>query len=464
MGIKGTATEQTVAGQTVSALVGTQADTIEIDAEDTLASIAKKISDLSDYATASVNLNQDGTYSLAIRSVRGGDAGQIAVNTSGLNLDLRTEAIGQDARIAVSTDGGAERFHSSSDGVFDLSAGDIGSQGISITTKLNEIGGPTSGSFTITDSSGKTGAINIVVDGIETVGELIDRINGLGVAVTASINETGTGIQLVDTAEGSEKLTVTDIGNGKAASSLGIDGEGETTTINGAEVVALIGASDVSTSSTSGIVLTLKELSDTPVTITVSKNTESVLSSARTFVNQYNLLVDKLDALTSFNADTNEVGLLFGSNEALRVRNGYSRLLSGRISSAGKLTSIGQVGLRLNETGKIELDSNKLEKALDENATDVENFFTSDATGLANRLSDLGERLAGATNSLLIGRTQTLASQVQSNNERIESLNTRLSNERERLLLQFYAMEEAIAKVQGNLSAVDSIQRITIPT
>ena len=126
--------------------------------------------------------------------------------------------------------------------------------------------------------------------------------------------------------------------------------------------------------------------------------------------------------------------------------------------------SIGQVGLRLNDTGKIELDSNKLEKALDENATDVENFFTSDATGLANRLSDLGERLAGATNSLLIGRTQTLASQVQSNNERIESLNTRLSNERERLLLQFYAMEEAIAKVQGNLSAVDSIQRITIPT
>jgi flagellar hook-associated protein 2 len=76
----------------------------------------------------------------------------------------------------------------------------------------------------------------------------------------------------------------------------------------------------------------------------------------------------------------------------------------------------------------------------------------------------MSDRLAGETNSLLIGRSQTLADQVQANSDRIDSLNTRLENERERLFSQFIAMEEAIAKIQGNLSSIDSIKPITIPT
>lgn len=463
LGIAGTATDQLIDGDTVSALIGSQSDLIVIEDTDTLDSIAEKINDQSGYATATIDLNEDGTYSLGLRSSRGGEAGQIAVNTTGFNFDLRTDSLGRDARVAVSTDGGADRFYASSDGVFDLSGNGDG-KAVTDATVLSEIGGPTSGSFTISDSNGKTGAINIVVDGLKTVGELIDKINGLGIEVSASINEDGTGIQVIDTADGSETLTITDIGSSTAASSLNIDGEAKTKQVNGQEVSAIIGSSDVSSDTGGGIVLTLKELSDSPITVTVDKNTSSVISSAKSLVNQYNLLSSKLDSLTSFNADTNEVGLLFGSNEALRIRTGFSRLLSGKISSAGDLTSIGQVGLRLNDQGKMELDSAKLEEALEKNPSDVENFFRTDSTGLANRISDLADRLAGDTNSLLIGRTETLAKQVQSNSERVETYNIRLEAERERLLRQFFAMEEAIGKIQGYQSSIDSIQPITIPT
>ncbi len=463
LGIAGTATNQSVGGQTESALIGTQADRIEITAEDTLTTIAEKINADGRYATATIQSNENGSYSLAIRAAKGGAGGQIAVNTAGFDLDLRTESIGQDARIAVSVDGGVERFHTSSDGVFDLSGVDTG-DAITSTSLLSEIGGPSAGSFTITDSDGNVGAINIVVDEIGTVGELVDRINDLGIGVAASINEAGTGIQVIDTADGTETLSIEDIGNSSAALSLKIAGEATDETIDGQEVAAIIGSSNVSNSSGEGLVLTLKELSDSPVTVTVSDNISSVLSSADSLVNQYNLLVDKLDSLTAFNPDTNEVGLLFGSNEVLRVRSGFSRILSGRISSAGNLTSIGQVGLRLNDVGKLELDRSKLEEAIQDNPADVENFFTTDGTGLADRLSEMADRLAGESNSLLIGRTETLAKQVQSNSERVDAFNQRLERERERLFAQFIAMEEAIAKIQGSQSAIDSIQRITIPT
>lgn len=463
LGIAGTASEQVVGGQTVSALIGTQANRVEITSDDTLTTIAEKINATGGYAAAAVELNENGSYSLRIRGSRGGEAGRIAVNTEGFDLDLRTEAKGRDARIAISLNGGAERFQSSSDGVFDIS-GQSGSSGVTAATLLSEIGGPADGSFTITDSSGKTGAVNLAVDGIETVGQLLDRINALGIGVTASIDQQRGGIRIIDTADGEETLTITDIGNGIVAASLDIAGEAQEQTIDGAVVSALVGSSSLTGNSGSGLVLTLKELSDSPITVTVGKNTESVTSSAQSLVNQYNLLVDKLNSLTSFNADTNEVGLLFGSNEALRVRTSFSRLFSGRITSAGNLSSIGQVGLRLNDQGKLELDKQKLEAALEENPSDVENFFTTDSSGLANRLSEIADRLAGEENSLLLGRTETLGTQVLANNERVESMNGRLSRERERLLEQFYAMEEAIAKIQSNQSAIDSIQPIAVPT
>ncbi len=270
---------------------------------------------------------------------------------------------------------------------------------------------------------------------------------------------------MVDTAAGSGTLKIVDTGNGTAANSLGIAGTATSQSVAGATVSALVGPSSVAEESEStGLVLTLKQLSESPVTITVQENPEAAVTAAKAFVDQYNSLVEKLDSLTFYNPDTEEVGLLFGSSEALRIRNGYSRLLSGRIVGAGDLRSVGQVGLRFTEDGKLDLDEDKLTEAIATNRTDVEEFFTIDETGLADRLSSLADRIAGVDSGMLLNRGQTLSSQIESNNTRVETLNTRLEKERERLLRQFYATEEAIAKIQSNQAAIDQIRPISIPT
>ncbi len=113
LGIAGTATDQTVRGSVVSALVGTQAGVITVEADDTLDTLTAKINENGRYGDASIEVNDDGTYSLRIRSNRGGNSGRIAINTSGFELDLRTNSTGQDALIAISTDGGLEQFRTS---------------------------------------------------------------------------------------------------------------------------------------------------------------------------------------------------------------------------------------------------------------------------------------------------------------------------------------------------------------
>lgn len=467
LGLLGEATTQTINGSSESAIVGSQSDEIEIDSTDSLTSIADKINATDRYATASVQRNDDGSFSLRIQSTQGGAGGQFGITTSGFELSLDNVAEAQDAVISVSVDGGDQRILTSSDGVFDLSGTASADNGVSASTKLTSFAsGTEKGSIKLTDSAGVASAINLTTENISTVGQLVTAINDLGIGVTASINDEGTGIQLIDTAGGDAKLKVEDVGNGIAAAQLGIAGEASSETIAGEAVSALIGLGEVSqsSSSTSGLSLTVKQLSDNPITINVAENFDSVISAATTFVDQYNLLVDKLDSLTFFNADTQEVGLLFGSSEASRIRNGYSRLLSGAIAGAGNINNLGQVGIRFNDQGKLQLDQSKLSDALEDSRGDVEAFFTTEDNGVVARLDDLADRIAGADTGLLLNRTEILATQVQRNNIRLETFDERLEQQRERLLLQFFETEEAISKIQGNSSAIDQIERITIPT
>ncbi len=465
--IAGSATTQTVGGASVSAVVGGQADTITIDAEDTLETIVAKINDATPYANAGIRVNDDGTFSLRFQGTVGGDAGQFAINTSGFELDLRTRARGQDAMIAVSSDGGPERVLRSTDGVFELSEGVATTEPLTAETllsSLNSGAGVTSGSFTITDRSGAVAAINLKAEQITTVGELVDAINGRGIGVEASIGDDAAGLAIVDTSGGSGELEIEDTGKGTAAADLGLAGTGSEQTVGGESVVALVGPRDAGSAPSGELSLTMKELSDEPITVTIAENPEAVLTAAKTFVKQYNTFVEKLESLTFFDPETEEAGLLFGSGEALRVESGYKRLLSGTLRGAGAYRSIGQVGMRFQDDGKLTLDETKLREALAEEPGAVEAFFATDETGLAARLDQFADRVAGTDGGLLLSRNDALGQRIERNRSRVESMDERLEAERERMLTQFYRMEESIAKVQSNQQFLSDIKPIQIPS
>jgi flagellin-like hook-associated protein FlgL len=73
----------------------------------------------------------------------------------------------------------------------------------------------------ITDSSGASATVSLA--GASTVKDVLDRINGAGIAVLASINAEGNGIALANVGGGTT-ITVAEVGDGIAASGLGILG------------------------------------------------------------------------------------------------------------------------------------------------------------------------------------------------------------------------------------------------
>lgn len=206
--------------------------------------------------------------------------------------------------------------------------------------------------------------------------------------------------------------------------------------------------------------LVVNEVSDTSVTVSIAENRDTVTKQIETFVSAYNSVRERLDSLTTFDAASSSVGVLFGSSSALRVDIGYSNFLGSAIRGAGSIRSLQQLGVRLDENGKLQFDKGRFQATMDADPAAVEEFFTKEELGFTSRAKRVAEQLAGVNNGVLLTRSNTLQTQIEQNTNRLGAFDVRLDKQRTRLLAQFFAMETTIAKLQRNLTALDQVQFI----
>ena len=164
-----------------------------------------------------------------------------------------------------------------------------------------------------------------------------------------------------------------------------------------------------------------------------------------------------MDELTFFDDVENTTGILFGTSEALRIESGFTQLLSGRFSGVGSVKWLEELGISLTGDGHLSFDEQAYQSAFAEDPDAVEEFFTHEDLGAVAKFAALIDRLTGEQSSLLTARTDALQRTIDINASRIEGMNERLERERNRLLMQFIAMEEAVAKMQNDLNAVSTI-------
>jgi flagellar hook-associated protein 2 len=514
-------------------------------------------------ATATVNLSSAETLADVVAQLNSsGLAISAQINTARNGIEL-SDSSGATASNLIVADADATntatKLHIAvNDAVQRVDSGSLALQVVHENTtlaSLNQGRGVRQSSFFITDTNGMRGGVSLLTSGAETVGDVIDLINGLDIAVEARINDTGDGILLVDTAGGSQKITVTESGTGTTAADLNLLGESTLVDIGGTpthvidgsstetltldaddtlqDLVAMIndrnlgiaasvlrsgsgdtpyrislvseetgttgemlvdasqlnlsfreviGAQDallqmgstdapgsgiLITSSNNrfdsvvdGLALTMQGASDTPVSVEVKTTDKDLVAAVDLFVNQYNSLWDKIKSLTFFDEKTQTTGILFGSVETLRIESAVSRVVTSPYYGLGSIRSLEELGVSVKEDGKLAFDKTKFAAKYEADPASVEQFFTDETRGFSQRMSAAIEILAGEDDSLLVSRNLAMESKIQANNERLDWLNQRLDTERERLLGKFYAMELAIAKIQSNMSAIQSISAL----
>lgn len=310
-------------------------------------------------------------------------------------------------------------------------------------------------------------SIHITLDGEKSLRDVATEINNLGLGVSASVFSSGAGVtpfrlslSATQTGEASRFAAVT-TGASLAFSEV----------VNGQDAELLVGSansSGVLATSRDGVFseilegasLIVNSASNDTVSINVSTTDSALVSGVQLFVDEYNKLRDKLDDLTFFNEVEKTTGVLFGSNETLRIDTELGNLLSGRFRNVGDIQSLEAVGVSLTDDGRLSFDSSKLKNKFAVNADSVEEFFTDPDFGFVKQMHDLMEQFAGRDNSLLVNRAESLGRKIDSYSERIEGYNISLEREREALLKQFYDMEVAIGKLQSNIDYLSSISYI----
>jgi flagellar hook-associated protein 2 len=141
----------------------------------------------------------------------------------------------------------------------------------------------------------------------------------------------------------------------------------------------------------SGITIKLESASvGTKQTLTIAPDTEATGTAIRDFVKAYNSYVDALNGLTSYTAGTGsssaQAGALLGDSIARTLAAALPAVVSaGAKGSDGTRHSLGEIGIKLDKTGKLEIDDETFKKALQPGNSAIAALFGSD--GMAAKLN-----------------------------------------------------------------------------
>ncbi|MCX6343409.1 MAG: flagellar filament capping protein FliD [Fimbriimonadales bacterium] len=339
---------------------------VSVDSTDSLSSVARKINDVSPGATASIINGGTGNAYLTITSSNSGISGkpQLSDLTGSFLSTIGVLGATENIRLPITNGAAGLNFSSSSD-IVGTSLGVTGLTGQTI--KIN----------------GVNVSLNLQSDSLQAVA---DKINSASTGATASVVSVTEGVNTKYRLEitGASSPTFVDAGNTLAT--LGIV---QKTASN-----ELVAAQDASykvdgvslTSSTNtiegvipgGKITLLKADATTPPTTTLSikSDTDAVANRIKSFTDSYNSAVKFITDNSQFDGDTYETGPLFGDPVARQFLSTMNSLLMSNIPGlTGNYKNLTDIGIRIDGTGSLSVDSSKLNTAIQTDSEGVRKLF-----------------------------------------------------------------------------------------
>ena len=244
-----------------------------------------------------------------------------------------------------------------------------------------------------------------------------DAINKADAGVTASIINVGNGqyrLSITSTETGSDNaVSISVSGDSAMQSFMGYNGtstdasNGMTESVTAQNAKLKVNNVDIENSSNTisdaleDITLNLNDVTSGNQTLTISKDTSKAETALKAWVDAYNTLQDSFASLTKYTAVDAGTSSQDSSNGALlgdsTLRTIQTQLKSLLTNSAGGTAykSLTQLGITSDpSTGKLSLDSTKLEKTLSDNPSAVKDLIVGDGkttgitTTMATKLTD----------------------------------------------------------------------------
>ena len=220
-----------------------------------------------------------------------------------------------------------------------------------------------------------------------------------------------------------------------------------------------------------GLSFTVSEVTTNDATLTVKADTEAMKKNIQEFVDAYNELNDLLtkstksvrtaDGKVDQSAQSSGVGTLQGDSTTVSLQNSLRMLTQGISGSKGSLTRLSDIGIQMQEGGKLSLDVSKLDKALT-NVDDVKGLFANKADslgqggGIAVNFKNFTDKLL-AFDGTLNTKSDSLDSKLKSNTAEQDKVNKRADALETRLYQQYSALDVKMASLNALNSYVSQM-------
>lgn len=283
---------------------------------------------------------------------------------------------------------------------------------------------------------------------------LRNKINGLGVGVTASILTTGTGanpyyLSITSNTTGEKPIALVDDPTGAATNLLGTTDNGSNANfkVNG---VAVSKSSNLVNDVVSGVTFSILGTTSgsESISLSLATNRSTLTSRLQSFASAYNTLLASTDAQIGESA-----GLLTGdilvreSKDALRAITGYQ--------GTGTIKSLSQAGVSFGSDGKATVDTAALDSLSDSQIQDVFSFLGTSTTGfgaLQSRLTQISDPITG----LIAVQTTKYDESDKRISARVEELTSRLVALQKSTAERLQTVDSLLGSLQSQQTIIDA--------
>ncbi|MBB1609642.1 MULTISPECIES: flagellar filament capping protein FliD [unclassified Pseudomonas] len=298
-----------------------------------------------------------------------------------------------------------------------------------------------SGELTIGQGSD---SFRIDMSGITSLSALASAINGASdnTGVKATLVRSDGAVNLVLTSDESGEDQAITLSSSNAAMQGSIDARKQLSSAQDAIVylggqggIELRNASNTFDKAIDGVSLTFTKVSDpaeAPLSLDIGRDKDATTKKLQGFLDAYNTLMSSIGTLTASGSGSTTRGALAGDSAVQAIKSAVNGLIR---TSFGGVNLIGY-GVSADSSGKLTLDSSKLEKALAQNADGFEQLF-SDKGNLIDSLSSALKTYTSSTSGLLTSRVNSLNDKLADIDDQFDDLQTRYNNSYARYLKQY---------------------------
>lgn len=437
-----------------------------------------------------------GTGKFRITDALGGVA-EISIDSSVYTLGHIIRKINA-ADIAVTA-----RINDTGDGIIieEDTSGGVGAASI----QIEDVTGSTAKFLRIAGEAGGTDGDNYIngtmettieFDPTDTLQDIMTTINKSNAGVSVSVINVGAGanpykLSLVSNESGSSGRFILDAGDfnlGLTTLDEGHDARVFFGSTDPSTAVLLTNSSNTMDNVISGVTIDLKSASEEPVTLTVTRDQTGIEDKIKTFVDSFNNLMKRISTQTRYIEETKEKGPLLGDGTMIAMKNAIvNQFLSSNKGFSDTFDELSDVGLTLGAQGALEFDKERFRSAFEQDPEAVEAMFNRRTIDPDGNDIDLGDGITGrdpnadtafselgvipqieqfintyidSIDGVLTRKNESIGRQIDLQEADIQRINASLEVKRQKLTTQFTAMEQAIAQLQSQQSALSSIQLI----